>query len=91
MKIGVSTGKRPGSLVLGGESPRHALAGFHVRLIERVDPENGTGHGGRDLPAKEFLAEVVRIVDPDAHDRVTDVSARRPPVLHRIGRRPQWR
>ena len=70
VKIGVSAGKRSVLFVRVGQLPRCDLAGFHVRLIEGVDAENGTGDGRRELPAEELLAEVVGIVERNAHDRM---------------------
>src|SRR5690242_15671950 len=37
------------------------LALGHVRLIEGVDAENRPGDGGGELPAKEFLTQIVSI------------------------------
>ena len=64
-------GQRSASFVLGGQLPRGDLARFDVGLIERVDAEDRSGDGRRDLPAEELLAEVVQVVERDAHDRMT--------------------
>ena len=53
--------QRSGLFVLVGQLPRFDFAGFHVRLIERVDPDDGARHGGGNFPAEKFLAEIVLI------------------------------
>src|SRR5438034_9736480 len=57
-----------GSFVLGSELARLDFAGLDVRLIERVDSDNRTGHGSGDFPAKKFLPEIVDIWQRNAHD-----------------------
>src|SRR6185437_14810896 len=57
-------------LELVGQRPRLLLACLHVRLVERVDADDGAGHGCRDLPAEEFLADMPDILDPDPRDRM---------------------
>ena len=61
----------PGPLVCGGEFACFVLAGLDVRLIEGIDAEDRTGNGHGELPAEEFLTDVIAIGDSDAHDRVT--------------------
>ncbi len=48
--------------VLAGQFFGFDLAGFHIRLIEGVDADDGAGDGGGDFPAEEFLAEIVNVV-----------------------------
>ena len=63
---------------------------FHVRLIERVNAEDGTGHRGRDFPTEEFLSQIVRIVHRDAYDWMTgSFQLLNGSVLRRIGARQQ--
>ena len=79
-----------GLFVRVGQLPRCDLAGFHVRLIEGIDAEDGTGHGRRELPAEELLAEVVGIVERNPHDRMPGSLQRlNRCVLGRIRRRLQ--
>ena len=59
-----------GLLVGGGELARLVLAGLDIGLIERIDAEDRAGDRGGDLPAEEFLADVIAIGDGDAHDRM---------------------
>ena len=48
-------------LLAGGEHlVRLVLRRLHVGLVERVDPEDRAGDRGRELPAEELLAELVR-------------------------------
>src|SRR5581483_12186009 len=44
---------------------RLVLRHLHVRLVERVDAEDRAGDRGRELPAEELLAELVRVGDAD--------------------------
>ncbi len=37
------------------------FAGFHVRLVERVDTNDRAGHGRGDFPAEKLLAERVHV------------------------------
>ena len=68
-----------------GEQVAGQLLGLlDVGLVERVDPEDGPGDRGRDLPADELGAEVdrVRQLDPDdrmagGFERVGQAVARR--------------
>ena len=50
-------------LVFFGQLSRRNLAGLHVRLIERIDADDRPGNCGRDLPAKEFLSEIVNVAN----------------------------
>src|SRR4029453_17583137 len=43
---------------------RLVLRRLHVRLVERVDAENRARNGGRELPAVELVAELVRAGQP---------------------------
>ena len=56
-KNGASGGSEPVLFVFIGQLARFDLAGFHVRLVERIDADNRTRDGGGNLPAEEFLAE----------------------------------
>src|SRR4029077_21226375 len=44
---------------------RAYLRVLHVGLVERVDAEDRGGDSGRELPAEELGAEVVRVVELD--------------------------
>ncbi len=57
--------------VFGGELAGFDFAGFDVRLIERIDADNGAGDGSGNFPAKEFLAERVDVRKGDANDGMT--------------------
>ena len=68
-----------------------------VRLVERVDAEDGPGDRDRDLPADELRAEVDRVGELDPDDRVAGglerigqavASRRRPTRRARSGRTP---
>ena len=50
------------------------LAGLDIGLIERIDAEDCARHRRGDLPAEEFLADVIAVGDADAHDRVAGAS-----------------
>ena len=52
--------RRRGSAPEASTSLRLVLRRLHVRLVERVDPEHRAGDRGRELPAEELLAELVR-------------------------------
>ena len=66
----------PGPLVGGGQFARLVLARLDVRLIERIDAEDRARNGRGELPAEEFLADVIAIGDGDAHDRMTGAFER---------------
>ena len=53
-----------------------------VRLIERIDPQDGARERGRDLPAHELGAELDRRVDGDADDRVAGGGQLGQPSVH---------
>ena len=42
---------------------------FHVRLVEGIDPQDLSGHGGGDLPDHELLGYVVTVAQGDGDDR----------------------
>ena len=63
------------------------LAGFDVGLIEGVDADDRARDGGRNLPAEEFLPQVVDVGDGDPNDRVPGFFERRDfGVLRGVGR-----
>jgi hypothetical protein len=47
---------------------------LHVRLVERIDVENGAGNRGRDFPSDKLRAERERFRNIDGHDRRTAAS-----------------
>ena len=59
--------KHPGLLERSGELARRDFARLHVRLIERIDADDGAGHRRGHLPAEEFLADVVDVGNGNAH------------------------
>src|SRR5580658_8354007 len=61
-------GKRTFRLVLGGELLSDDLARFDVGLVESIDADDRSGDCSSDLPAEEFLSEVVGVSDGDADD-----------------------
>ena len=61
-------GKRTLLFVLGRQVLGCDFCRFHIRLIERVDADDRTCHCRRNLPAEEFLAEIINIRDGNAHD-----------------------
>src|SRR5215475_6401540 len=60
-----------GGLVFASEFPSFDLAGFDVRLVERVDTNDGAGDGRGDFPSEKFLAEGVGVWQRDADNRLT--------------------
>src|SRR5262245_26954671 len=62
--------KTPRALELFSQAPRRNLACFDVRLVECVDAEDRTCHGGRDFPAEELLAQAVGFFDGNANDGI---------------------
>ena len=79
--------KRPVHLVFRGQLLGLDLAGFDVRLIEGIDPNHRASHCRGDLPAEEFLAEIVSISQRDAHHRMSSFFQRCDfRVLSRVGR-----
>src|SRR6266705_6067445 len=57
--------------ILACEFPRFDLAGFYVRLVEGIDADDRSSHGGRNFPAEELFTNRIRLLDRDAHDRLT--------------------
>src|SRR5258707_15576747 len=53
--------KTPCRFILTGEFFGLDFAGFHVRLVERVDTNDRTGHGRGDFPAEKLLAQRVHV------------------------------
>ena len=66
-----------------GQRARLVLARLDIRLVERVDADDRAGHGGGDLPAEEFLADVPDILHADPRDRMAGPLQR----LHRLALR----
>ncbi len=62
--------QRAFGFVLGGQLLGDDLAGFDIGLVESVDAEDGSGDGGGNFPAEEFLAQVVDVGDSDVDDGV---------------------
>src|SRR5258706_7805157 len=60
---------REGTGLLGllGHAPGRRLARFDVRLIEGIDSQDGSRHGGGDLPSEKPLAQVSWIGYVEAH------------------------
>ena len=54
-----------------GELVRRDFARLHVRLIERIDADDGAGHRRGHLPTEEFLTDVVDVGNRDAHHRLS--------------------
>src|SRR5258708_30464024 len=77
--------QRSGLFVLGGDFLGSDLAGFYVRLIERIDADHRAGYGSGDLPAKEFLPYVVDLRNRDVDDRMPGgLDRRHGDILSRI-------
>ena len=55
-------GQRTRLFVLACQFSRFDFAGFNVGLIESIDPDYAPGHCSGDLPAEEFLAEIVGVI-----------------------------
>ena len=91
-KIGVSGGSVPLRSIGGGQLARLVLAGLDVGLIERIDAEDRARDRGGELPAEEFLADVIAVGDGDAHDRLPGALERGDRVILlrvRFARQPQ--
>src|SRR5438105_12721245 len=58
-------GQRTRLFILLRQFSRGDLASFHVRLIERIDPDDRAGDRRREFPTKEFLAQIVNVIEPD--------------------------
>src|SRR5258708_5531327 len=67
--------KGTGLFVFAGQLTGLDLAGFDVGLIERVDADNRTNHGGRDLPPEEFLTKIVGVVYRNSNHRIPGIFA----------------
>ena len=52
------------------------LGGLDVRLVERVDAENGASHCGRHFEAEEFLPDMLDRFDDDANHRMAGLFQR---------------
>ncbi len=61
--------KRARLFKLGGQIAGGDFAGFDVRLIERIDAEDGACDRGGDLPLEHGLTEIVKIADHHAENR----------------------
>ena len=59
-----------GRFVLARQFLGFNLAGFDVRLVEGVNPDDGTGNSSGDFPPEEFLPEIVGVRQSDAHHGV---------------------
>src|SRR6266699_5817435 len=54
--------------ILACEFPRFDLAGFYVRLVESIDADDRSSHGGRNFPAEELFTNRIRLLNRDVHD-----------------------
>ena len=61
----------------GGQLARLDLAGLDVGLIERIDVQHRPRDGDRHLQEIEHLAQLIRLGDRDAHDRMPGRLERR--------------
>ena len=68
--------QRAGFFESGGQLAGLDLGGFDIRLVERIDAEDGACHSSRDLEPKEFLADVVDRFHDDANDRMSGLFQR---------------
>ena len=59
--------QRAVALVGLGQGAGGDLAGLHVGLVEGVNTHDRPRHGGGELPAEEFLTEIVAVGHGDAH------------------------
>ena len=75
-KDGAVGGHLARPLVGRGERSRLDLAGLHVGLVERVDPDHRAGHGDRHLPAEELLEDHLLVGQGDAHHRLAGLLER---------------
>ena len=58
----------PRRFVFARELAGRDFAGFNIRLVERIDTDDGTGDGCGNLLAEKFFADCVWILHGDAHD-----------------------
>ena len=63
--------KRTILFIFRGQIPGRDLAGFDIGLVESINPDDGSGNGGGDFPAKEFRAEIVRVGHRDSNHRLS--------------------
>src|SRR5260370_20916282 len=54
--------------ILACEFPRFDLAGFYVRLVEGIDADDRSSHGGRNFPAEEPFTNHLRPLALEAPD-----------------------
>src|SRR5579883_101052 len=66
----------PGRFVLARQLACLHFAGFHVRLIERIDSDEGTRHRRRHLPPEKFLPQVIEGRQGNAHNRLAGLFQR---------------
>src|SRR5207244_12217951 len=59
--------ERTGVFVFFSQLPSDDLAGLHIWLIERIDPDDGSRDRRRDLPTEEFLTQVINIIDGNSN------------------------
>ena len=67
---GIGSGSAPSRPIRLEQLGRGVLRLLDVGLVERVDAEHDPGDGGCHLPAHELGAEIERIVELEAVDRV---------------------
>src|SRR5579864_134089 len=63
--------QRPGFLVFAGQLASFNLAGFYVGLIEWINSDDRSRDRSRNLPAEEFLAEIISVGHGNANYRVS--------------------
>src|SRR5262249_23929915 len=66
--------KLSGLFVIGRQLSCYNLGGFNVRLVERVDRDNRSRDGRCDLPAEEFLADIVDVRHIDSDYRLSSFA-----------------
>ncbi len=57
--------------------PRMRLALLDVGLIERIHPQDASGHGRRHLPAEKFLSDIDPVRQVNANDGMSGLLERR--------------
>ena len=60
-----------------GQRARLILARLDIRLVKGINANDRASHGGRDLPAEEFLAYVPDVLHADTSDRMARPLQRR--------------